>query len=185
MPLQNANGSFFINDTLNYRLLLRMEQVLLMQSLAHRRGDRCLLVLEWKFIKVKLLASISGLGTWPWMFARKKLQQTYVPTRNKQVRSSSSAITIISYIKYTNYLIFCVIHVRCFDAISSSLLKAVLWWLQTIYPFSSFIFNITFLYYWMTIAVLVFSNLEFILIPRLFCLPTILELHLERPYKEF
>ena len=44
---------------------LKMEQVLLMQSLVHRRGDRCLLVLVWKFIKVKLLASISDLVTCP------------------------------------------------------------------------------------------------------------------------
>jgi hypothetical protein len=71
----------------NTRLLLRVELVLLMQSQVHRRGQ-CLLLPELKCIKVKLLASINAPG-------RKKLQQTFVPTRNNQVRSSSVAINML------------------------------------------------------------------------------------------
>jgi hypothetical protein len=50
---------FDVNNTklnhmkLIFRLPLRMEPVLLMPFLVHRRGGRCLLVLGQRFIKVK------------------------------------------------------------------------------------------------------------------------------------
>lgn len=72
-----------------FRLPLRREHLPLMPFLVHRREGRCSLVLEWKFIKVKQLASISDQGTFLLMYVRKKQQQMSVQIKNKQVKSYS------------------------------------------------------------------------------------------------
>lgn len=84
------------------RLLLRLEQQLLMPFSVVKRGVTFSWLQELMSTRAKLLASIKGPVIWHWMLARERLQPMCGQTRKLQVSS------LISLCSNLTFLIACI-----------------------------------------------------------------------------